>query len=160
LVTLVEKYTEKDSSILEVGCREGNNLISLFQAGFTRLVGLESNPAKVAGFKNRHTKIAKRIDVITGPIEELVRGLEDSTFSLVLTVGFLFDNDRDHTWLFPELVRLTSHFLISIEDERAGSLKGVYERLGLKEVETKNVSAMKELDSVFFGRVFKKVGSF
>ena len=159
LVALVEKYATKDSRILEVGCREGNNLVSLWQAGFTNLRGLEGNTGKVPAFKKRHAGIAERVEVTTGPIEELVRGLENATFDLVFTVGFLFDRRGDNAWLFPQLARLVSHRLISIEDERRGSFKGVYERLGLKEVEAIDTSAMKELDSVFFARVFQKVNS-
>jgi hypothetical protein len=157
LVNLVARYLEKESRILEVGCREGDNLVSLMQAGFTNLGGLESNAAKVAVFGERHPDIAAQVDVATGPMEELVRGHEDAAFELVFTVGFLFDRHGDYGWLFPRLARLTSHFLLSVEDESAGSLKGVYERLGLEEVEAIDVSAIKELDSVFFGRVFRKV---
>jgi len=157
LVALVEKYAAKDSRIMEVGCREGNNLVSLWQAGFTNLTGLESNTAKVATFKKRHAEIAERIDVTKGPMKELVRGLEDAAFDLVFTVGFLFDRRGDNAWLFPELARLASRCMISIEDEGAAALKGVYERLGLEEVEAIDLGAIMELDSVFTARVFQKL---
>lgn len=157
LVALIEKQTRKDSRILEVGCREGNNLVSLWQAGFTNLMGLESNTAKVATFKKRHAGIAERIDVATGQIDELVRRLDDAVFDLVFTVGFLFGKRGDHSWLFTEMARLVSRCLISIEDEGPVGLKGVFEGLGLEEVEAIDLSAIKELNSVFTARVFRKV---
>lgn len=156
LVDLVGRYAGKDSRILEVGCREGANLVSLWQAGFTDLRGVESNIEKVGLFKEVHPEIAGRVNVTTGQIEELARGVEDEAFDLVFTVGFLFDRTGDYAWLFPELARIAGRHLISIEDERSGSLKGVLETLGLKEVEATDLSAMRELDSVFFARVFEK----
>jgi hypothetical protein len=157
LVALVGRHAAKDSRILEVGCREGDNLASLWQAGFTDLRGLESSPEKVSTFKERHPDIAGRVGVMAGPVEELVRGIEDGAFDLVFTVGFLFDRKGDHGWLFPELARLTRRHVISIEDERSGTLKDIFERLGLREVEAADLSAKEELDSVFFARVFEKV---
>ncbi|HEY5532976.1 MAG TPA: class I SAM-dependent methyltransferase [Candidatus Anoxymicrobiaceae bacterium] len=156
LVALVGNYAGKDSRILEVGCREGDNLVTLWQAGFTELRGLESNAAKVSAFKRSHPDIAGRVSVTEGTMEELVRGIEDAAFDLVFTVGFLFDKTGDFTWLFPELSRLTRRHLISIEDEGSGSLRDVYEQLGMKEVDAADLSAKVELDSVFFMRVFEK----
>ncbi len=157
LVALVGNYAAKDSMILEVGCREGDNLVALWQAGFTRLQGLESNDAKVRAFKESHPDIAVLVNVTEGPMEELVRGAEDAAFDLVFTVGFLFDKTGDFSWLFPELSRLTRRHLVSIEDESSGSLRHVFEQLGMKEVDSADLSANKRLDSVFFMRVFEKV---
>lgn len=156
LVALVGRHAAKDSKILEIGCREGDNLASLWRAGFTELEGLESSAEKVNTFKERHPDIAGGVSVTVGPIEELAGGMADAAFELVLTVGFLFDRTGDHGWLFPESSRLTRRHLISIEDERSGSLKDTYERLGLKEVEAADLSVIEELNSVFVARVFEK----
>ena len=156
LVALVSKYVEQDSRILEVGCREGDNLVSLWNAGFTNLLGLESSAEKVRTFENRHPDIAERVGVTEGPIEEAVRGLEDAAFDLVFTVGFLFDRTGGYDWLFPELARLTGRHLIAVEDERSGSLTGVLVQLGLKEVESEDLREKKGLDSVFTVRVFER----
>lgn len=156
LVTLVGRYATKESRILEVGCREGDNLASLWQAGFTHLQGLESSAEKLSTFKAGHPDIAGRVAVTAGPIEELMRGIEDAAFDLVFTVGFLFDKTGDYGWLSPELSRVTRRHLISIEDERPGSFKGVFEELGLKQVKAADLSTNKELDSVFMARVFEK----
>jgi hypothetical protein len=156
LISLVGSYAGKDSRILEVGCREGDNLASLWQAGFTHLQGLEGSTKRADAFKERHPDIAGRVDVTAGPIEELVRGIEDGAYDLVFTVGFLFDKTGDYTWLFPELSRVAHWYLISIEDESSGSLRGAFEQLGLKEVKAAELSKRQELDSVFTVRVFEK----
>jgi hypothetical protein len=156
LVELLTKYAEKGWRILEVGCREGDNLASLWNAGFRNLLGLESRAEKVRTFKQRRPDITGRVDVIEGPIEEAVRGLDDGAFDLVFTVGFLFDRTGDYGWLFPELARLTGRCLIAIEDERSGPPTGVLEELGLKELESEELRQKKELDSVFTVRVFQR----
>jgi len=157
LVVLLRKYANNDSMILEVGSREGDNLASLLTAGFTRLSGLEGNVAKVAALQERHPEVALQVAVTAGPVDSSLRGIADITFDLVLTVGFLFDKEGDFAWLFPELARVTRRYLISIEDESSGSLKGIFEGMGLNEVEAVDLSALKEMESVFFARVFEKV---
>lgn len=156
LVTLVGRYATKESRILEVGCREGDNLASLWQAGFTHLEGLESNAVKADTLEERHPDLAGAVGVTVGPIDELTSGMEDAVFDLVFTVGFLFDRTGDYGWLFPELARLTRSHLVSIEEESARSFKDIYEGLGLKEVEAADLGEKEELDSVFFARVFEK----
>jgi hypothetical protein len=157
LVALIGRYATRESRILEVGCREGDNLASLWQAGFTHLEGLESNAGKVDTLEERYPDLAGVAGVAVGPINELTSSIEDAAFDLVFTVGFLFDRKGDYGWLFPELVRLTRRHLVSIEDESAGTFKDVYEGLGLKEVEAADLGAKEELDSVFFARVFELV---
>jgi len=56
-----------------------------------------------------------------------------------------------------ELARVTRRYLISIEDESSGPLEGVLEGMGLNEVEAVDLGALKEMESVFFARVFEKV---
>jgi hypothetical protein len=156
LVALVVRYAEKGSRILEVGSREGDNLVSLWNAGFTNLLGLESSNEKVKAFKERHPDIAGRVAVTEGPIEEAVRGLQDAAFDLVFTVGFLFDKTGDYRWLFPELARVTGRYLIAMEDESSDAPTQGLERLGLKELESADLRQKKELESVFTMRVFER----
>jgi hypothetical protein len=156
LVALVGRFAEKNSSILEVGCREGDNLASLWRAGFKNLQGLEGNIEKASAFKERHPDVVGRVGVNAGAIDELLRGIDDEAVDLVFTVGFLFDKTGDFGWLFPEMSRVARRHLISIEDESSRSLKGTFEQLGLKEVQMADLSTMEELDSVFTVRVFEK----
>lgn len=157
LVAIIEKHADRDDRILEVGSREGDNLVCLWEAGFKDLAGIEDNVEKVAVFNERHDEIAGRIVVNAGQIEDLVHGLPDEAFDMVLTVGFLFDRKGDFTWLFPELARISSKRLVSIEYESPASLKGAYEKSGMKEIEAIDISAIPEMNSVFYARVFEKV---
>jgi len=157
LVALLRKYAADDSRILEVGSREGDNLASLSTAGFTDLSGLEGNVDKTSALKERHPEVAEQVHVTCGPVDSSLRGIADAAFDLVLTVGFLFDKEGYFAWLFPELARVTRRYLISIEDESSGPLEGVLEGMGLNEVETLDLRTLKELESVFIARVFKKV---
>lgn len=156
LVELISRYAGRDSKILEVGCRAGDNLVSLWRAGFTNLAGLEDNAEKVDLFLEHDPDVAKAVGVTAGPMRELTRGIADDSFDLVFTVGYLFDKRGDYSWLFPELARLAGRYLISIEDEGGGRLEEVFEDLGLREVEAIDVSRKRELESVFFARVFEK----
>lgn len=63
-----------------------------------------------------------------------------------------------------QMQTLVDGYLVSIEDEskvaETGAGKGfkdVYEKQGLFQVEEIDVGGVEELESVFFGRIFKKV---
>lgn len=157
LVSLLSKYANNDSRILEVGSREGDNLTSLFTAGFKDLSGLEGNVEKTAVLKERHPEVAEQIDVTPGPVDFSLRGISDATFDLVLTVGFLFDKEGDFAWLLPELARVTRRHLIWIEGESSGTPEDVFGRLGLNEIERVDLRKRRELESVFVARIFEKV---
>jgi hypothetical protein len=158
LVGLIGRYARRDARILEIGSREGVNLVTLGRAGFADLRGVEGDAEKVSRFRADPPAVTGRIEVAQGPVEELLCHMEDGEFDLVFTVGFLFDKSGDSSWLFPQMARLTGGYLVSIEDESAGSLKDAFERLGLKEVETSDFSTIEELESVFYMRVFEKTG--
>lgn len=162
LVGLVERHASPDSSILEVGCRSGANLVSLHGAGFRDLHGIEGDDNRVRRFADEHPSVAGAIQVKGGPVGESIGEFGDRTFDLVFTVGFFFEKDGDFHWLYPEIVRITGVCLISIEDEQgAGGGRrvdygAIYGKLGMKEVEAVDLSRIEGLDSVFRARVFSR----
>jgi len=152
---LIARYASKNGSILEIGSREGANLISLGRAGFTDLYGVEADAAKVQTFRQTCPLVEGFIQVMEGPERDLLAGMEDGEYDLVFTVGFLFDKSGDNSWLPGEMARLASAAVISIEDESAGSLRRAYEEVGLKQVDEIDLRSMKELESVFIARAFE-----
>jgi hypothetical protein len=158
LVDLVGKYAGVDSSILEIGSRKGDNLAALGRAGFRDLYGVESDAVKVGIFRESCPDVAGFVQVMEGPVRQLLGDMGDGDFDLVFTVGFLFDRTGDHSWLFGEMARLSSHSVISIEDERSGSLREIFEGHGLVEVENMDLGDLEDLHSVFHARAFEKRG--
>lgn len=157
LIGLMDRHASRTDRILEVGSRGGDNLATLFQAGYEDLTGIEDDTAKAASFNERHGDIAGRVPVMAGPIDGLVRGFFHESFEIVFTVGFLFDREGDHGWLFPELARICSRRLMSIENEDGGSLRDTYESLGFRQLEAVDLRTKPELQSVFHARVFEMV---
>lgn len=163
MVDLMGRYAGTDSRILEVGCRAGNNLVPLYRAGFRHLEGIEGNPGKVRLFRDSYPGISERIKVYCGEPRDLLARYSNGEFDVVFTVGFFFDKAGDFGWLYPELARITSGHLISIEKEggteptqKETSYKSLYEPYGLHEIESIDVSAVEGLESVFFARIFER----
>jgi hypothetical protein len=158
LVGLVRRHADKDSSILEVGSREGANLISLGREGFKDLYGVEGDSKKVRKFRETCPLVEGFVEVMEGPERDLLAGMDDGEYDVVFTVGFLFDKDGDNSWLPGEMARLSRSRVIVIEDETGGSPRGEFESLGLVEVEEAELGSLSELESVFRVRVFEVPG--
>lgn len=159
LVELIRRYAGHDASVFELGCRAGDNLAFLHEAGFSDLSGVESSTEKVNRFLSSHPEVSRAADVRCGPVEAMIGTVGDREFDLVFTVGFFFDKEGDFGWIFPEIARITGRTLISIEDEREGSgldFRDLYEKQGLIQQEEIDVGAVEEIESVFYGRVFKR----
>lgn len=161
LVDLVKKYAETQSSILEIGCNVGRNLNYLFLAGFEHLAGIEISEEAASLLKQSYPEMARQAKIINEPAEEALRKLEDNAFDITFTMAVLEHIHRKSEFIFPEMVRITKRFLITIEDELTISwrhfprnYRKVFESLGLKEVYESNVEL--GLGKSLYARLFKK----
>lgn len=166
LVEIMKKYVEPVSMILEIGCNVGRNLNYLFQADFHKLSGIEISEKAVQLLKQSYPEMASQTQIYNVPIEEVIRDCKDSEFDTVFTMAVLEHIHKSSEWIFPEIVRITKIFLITIEDERGLSwrqfprnYKKIFESLGMKQIEVINCGDIDglELGRNFFARIFKKV---
>ncbi len=156
LVGLVRKYVLPEETVLEVGCKGGRNLDSLYNAGFTQLTGLEPSEERVGQIEERYPELWERVSVIYGRPESTATRFRDSEFDLVFSVGYFEGSESDERVL-DEMARLSGRCLISIEDERSGrDYRRSFESRGLRQVEQVDISRVPGLESVFLARVFQK----
>lgn len=166
LVELVRKHATPESRILEIGCNAGRNLDYLFRAGFIRLGGIEINEEAVRLLRRNFPNVAANAEIHQGSVEATIRTIEDEAFGVVFTMAVLEHVHSDSEWVFREMVRVTSDYLITIEDEKSygwghftRDYRKVFESLGMTEIASISCRGIEGLGERFFARVFvKRVG--
>lgn len=166
LLELMKKYAKPNAKILEIGCNVGRNLNYLFQYGFKNLEGIEISEGAVQLLKQSYPEMANHTKIYNVPIEEVIRDFKDGQFDVVFTMAVLEHIHTDSEWIFPEMVRITRDFLITIEDERGitrrhfpRNYKKIFKPLGMKQIEKIHCSKVDGLGSNFFARILEKVSS-
>ena len=161
LVELIDRYEEHDSKILEIGCKSGKNLQPLYEAGYENLTGLEVDGRRLDRLERLFPGLSSRVEVLEGPVLEVISRLADSSFDMVFSVGY-FEEDEDRENLFDEMARVARQRILIIEDERdipgraPRNFRSVFESRGFEQVEEIDVSIEPDIRSVFFGRVFER----
>lgn len=162
LATLIGRYTQPGWNILEVGCRAGRNLATLFDAGFKELSGVEGDARRVAVLREDFPRL-RDARIVNAQFLEAAAAFPDGEFDLVFTVGFFEGGPAGYSRFFDEMARLAGRCLVVIEDERqrdegAGpfSYRNAFEPLGFSQAEELELAGLPELDSVFTARVFLK----
>jgi len=164
LVQLVQKYISPDAKILEIGCNIGRNLNYLFDAGFKNLQAIEISEAAIKLLRESFPKMASQTEIYNMPVEDVIEHLGQNQYDLVFTMAVLEHIHPKSEWIFPEIVRISKEYLITIEDERTKNWRviprdygRVFEALGMSQVEQVNCSKQKEgFHSGFVARVFRK----
>ena len=166
LVEIIKKFVKPDSSIIEIGCNVGRNLNYLFHSGFMKLRGVEISGEAVQLLKESYPEMVSYCKIYNKPVEEIIKEFRDGEFDVVFTMAVLEHIHIDSEWIFPELVRITKDFLITIEDEQGVSwgrfprrYKKIFESLGMKQIDEINCDKIDGLGSYFFARTFKKLSS-
>jgi len=156
LLTLIQKYAQKNANIMELGCNCGRNLQYLSNAGFKHLSGVEINKSAV------QRKITKAL-IYNASVEEKIQTFNTDEFEVVFTMAFLEHVHPASEWVFSEIARITVGVLITIEDEVGYSwnhfprnYKRVFERLGMRQIEVCDCRGVDGLGTNFFARVFIK----
>lgn len=164
LLENIKKIVEPDASILEIGCNVGRNLNYLFNSGFVKLSGVEISEEAVQLLKKSYPEMASESKIYNKPIEETINEFSDEEFNVVFTMAVLEHIHIESEWIFPELVRITKDFLITIEDEQGVSwgrfprkYKKIFGSLGMKQINEINCDKIDGLGSYFIARIFKKI---
>jgi SAM-dependent methyltransferase len=163
LSQLLKKYTPAEASVLELGCNVGRNLQVLYMEGFRNLNGVEISEGAVKLLKESFPEMADHATIHTASIEETLGNMQNNEFDVVFTMAVLAHIHDQNRWIFPEIARISKSLLITIEDERKVSwrhfprnYKKIFERYGMKEIESMNCIDIEGLRSDFMARVFKK----
>ena len=161
LLRIVEEIAEPNAKILEIGCNVGRNLNGLFEVGFIALTGIEISEYAAKMLKEIYPKMASHATIFNQPVERIIRKLGDDIFDVVFTMAVLEHIPYDSEFIFKEIVRITSKYLITIEDEKCISKRHfprnytrVFEPLGMQEIQHINCKDVKGLGPNFEARIF------
>lgn len=102
---------------------------------------VEISKDAIALMKRVYPEMAKKIKIYNTPIEDIIKDFENDTFDVVFTMAVLQHIHPDSEFIFPEMARITSKYLISIENKRniswrhfPRSYQRVFEFLGMRQV--------------------------
>ena len=109
----------KDEPILEIGCNVGRNLNFLYQQGFHNLYGIEINESAISAMKKYYPDMASDSTILEGPVEERIKEIKDKEMTLTFTMAVLETIHPSSNFIFSEISRITSKFLIVIEIENS-----------------------------------------
>jgi SAM-dependent methyltransferase len=121
LLQFIKKYSNHQVKILEIGCNVGRNLNFLFSAGYKKLAGIEISREAIDLMKKTYPEMAKSIKIYNSPVEDIIKNFKDNDFDLIFTMATLEHIHPDSEFIFPEIVRITKKYLITIEDEKGVS---------------------------------------
>ncbi len=135
----------KEAKILEIGSGVGRNLAVLKFSGYGQLMGLELSDTSIITMRDM-MPVLRNISVYRGPAEQSIKYHKTNSFDLVFTVAVL-EHIPDSTRFFNQIVRVTSKYLLTLEDEKTVSdrhfprnYEKIFSRLGMKQIHTeKNI---------------------
>lgn len=117
LCTLISRHVDQDARILEPGCNIGRNLVYLHKNGYKNLTGIEINPKALDILSQEHPDIYKDIDTKAERMEVALPQLNDKVFDLTFTMAAIKHIHPKSEFVFGELARVTSDYIITVEDE-------------------------------------------
>lgn len=165
LVKIIKEYSNPSASILEIGPSVGRNLNYLFLEGYEKLTGVEISKNAIESMKKIYPEMAKKAKIINKSVEDVTNNFKKDEFDIIFTMAVLEHIHPDSEFLFSEMVRITSNYIITIEDEKEvdwrhfpRNYKKIFEPLGMKQIYQHNCTGyeVEGLNPNFKVRVFKK----
>ena len=121
---LLDRYVDREASVLEPGCSSGRHLAYLHADGFRDLTGIEVNEDALVVMETAYPDLAAAGTFHADAIEDVLETVEDGAFEAVYSVETLQHVHPDSEWVFAELVRVTDTLLITVENEGPGRETG------------------------------------
>jgi len=116
-----------DDTILEIGCNIGRNLNYLYQQGFHNLHGIEINPHAILLMKKYYPEMASHSTILVGSVEDKIKEIKEKQMLVTFSMAVLEHIHPTSDFIFAEMSRITSHYLMTIELENSYTPK-VYPR--------------------------------
>ena len=134
-------------SVLEVGCNAGTNLQALAHLGFSKLAGVEINPAAINEMRGTYPELARSADIHTGRLEDVLPAMQPASHDVVFSMAVLIHLHPSSRAVFSEMVRIARKYVCVIEAERvtnayvfARNYRRVFERLGAEQIREYTIS--------------------
>jgi len=117
VLSVLQDRVDMDASILELGCSVGRHLAHLYDAGYTDLTGVDINRNAFDVMRETYPDLIEAGTFHETTIEAAVDQFADGHFDVVFSVESLQHVHPDSEWVFPELARIASDLLITVENE-------------------------------------------
>ncbi|WP_121741545.1 class I SAM-dependent methyltransferase [Natronorubrum halophilum] len=114
---ILERFVDRDASILELGCSSGRHLSYLSEHGFEDLTGIEVNGDAFDVMRESYPDLAAHGTFYHDAIEDVVRDFDNGQFDAIYSVETLQHIHPDVEWVFEELSRVAGDLLITVENE-------------------------------------------
>ena len=163
LLEILDHYVkDRDLKILELGPNAGRNLNYLYVNGYKKLSGIEINPNAVSLLKKEFPLLSENIELSS--LEDSLPRKKSDEYDVVFSMAVLEHISKESEFIFNEIQRISSSFIITIEDETTNwsirhfprNYKEVFESESWKEIFSANCKEYDCLDDRFFIRVFRK----
>ena len=162
LLDIFSRYINKDYSILELGCNVGRNQNYLYENGYSKLGGIEINSDAYKHIYTTFPEMAKYSKFYHSTIEDIIKTFDDKQFDVVYAMAVLEHIHIDSEWILEEIKRITSKYIVLIEDETGTSsrhfprdYKKIFTKLGCTQIYEKQCSEENGFNEHFIARVFK-----
>jgi len=119
---------DKTLPVLEIGCNAGRNLNYLFENGFTNLYGIEINPTAIKILKEKFPEMGSKTKFFIGALEDEIEKITNNQIYLTFTMGVLQHIHPESNWVFKEISRITSNYIITFENESLYTIGGNFPR--------------------------------
>ena len=162
---IVDTWTDREISILELGCNVGRNLHYLLEAGYSNLSGVDISPRTIPYREKEFPNLANVLVFYEGAIEEWSVRFADCQFDVVFTMAVLEHIHPDSEWVFPYIARVAKLGIVTVEDEATSAprffprnYKTIFENLGWKETAYKECKDVPVLDGYLIRRFEREGG--
>jgi 2-polyprenyl-3-methyl-5-hydroxy-6-metoxy-1,4-benzoquinol methylase len=147
--------TQKDDSILEIGCNCGRNLKFLQDEGYTNLTGIDISQEAIDYSKKVYPELNAYL--IVSPIEEIIDSFKLKSFDVIFTFAVLMHIHQDSEWVFNRIKRISKKYIVICEDQRR-DYKKIFESGQNKFIQVEEIQTGKfiKLDKKYITRIFER----
>jgi len=125
LIDLIRPRTSTNDRVLEIGCNVGRNLQYLYEAGYRDLVGIEINKEALDILADSYPELDDIVELYSRPAEDVLKEAPDDWVDVTFTFALLAHIHPDNEFVFDEIVRTTSKYIVTFENEETLSYKQV-----------------------------------
>ena len=113
----LDRYLDREASVLELGCSSGRHLAHLRDGGFDSLSGIDINDEAFDVMAEAYPDLAAEGTFHVEAIEDAVTGFDDDQFDAVYSAQTLQHIHPDDEWVFAEIARITDDVVLTAEIE-------------------------------------------
>jgi len=165
IIGAMDKYAQKDWSILEVGSGTGRNLADLIKHGYTNVRGIEINQRAIDLGVETFPEL-EGVEMVCGTLEDTIK--DTPAADVIFSRGCLMHLPYESDWVWKVLAAKAVKMIVTSDDEEnefeqmhkyARNYKEIFEKLGFLEVEMETCEIYPPLPASTIKRVFLRVDS-